>query len=118
MGVGFIDPEPAEKVRPPRKQVLVVVTASWQVLCFDHNLALMWEVAIEESLPPNARLAEVRGDALACQGHRCRCAVQAPGFCAFRAVEGEPFPGWAGALLTLHAMHSCLGLERQRGLCH
>lgn len=60
MGVGFIDAEPAEKVRPPRKQVLVVVTASWQVLCFDHNLVLMWEVAIEESLPPNARLAEVR----------------------------------------------------------
>lgn len=60
MGVGFIDPEPVEKVRPPRKQVLVVVTASWQVLCFDHNLGLMWEVAIEESLPANARLAEVR----------------------------------------------------------
>jgi hypothetical protein len=59
MAAGFIDPEPVEKVRPPRKQVLVVVTASWQVLCFDHNLALMWEVAIEDSMPPNARLAEV-----------------------------------------------------------
>jgi hypothetical protein len=59
MGVGFIDPEPVEKVRPPRKQVLVVVTASWQVLCFDHNLALMWEQTVEDSLPPNARLDEV-----------------------------------------------------------
>lgn len=60
MAVGFIDPEPLEKVRPPRKQVLVVVTASWQVLCFDHNLGLMWEQAIEDSLPSNARLDEVR----------------------------------------------------------
>eukprot|EP00775_Hariotina_reticulata_P004628 gene4628-4882_t len=59
MAVGFIDPEPREKVRPQRKQVLVVVTASWQVLAFDHNLSLLWEVTIEESLPKNARLAEV-----------------------------------------------------------
>lgn len=59
MAVGYIDPEPREKVRPPRKQVLVVVTASWQVLAFDHNLSLMWEVTIEDSLPRNARLAEV-----------------------------------------------------------
>jgi hypothetical protein len=61
MAVGFIDPEPREKVRPPRKQVLVVVTASLQVLAFDHNLALMWEVAIAESMPRNAHLAEVSG---------------------------------------------------------
>ncbi|WIA13628.1 hypothetical protein OEZ85_007192 [Tetradesmus obliquus] len=59
MAVGFIDPEPREKVRPPRKQVLVVVTASLQVLAFDHNLALMWEVALAESMPRNAHLAEV-----------------------------------------------------------
>ncbi|KAF8060078.1 hypothetical protein HT031_005017 [Scenedesmus sp. PABB004] len=59
MAAGFIDPEPREKVRPARKQVLVVVTSSWQVLAFDHNLQLMWETAIEESLPRNARLAEV-----------------------------------------------------------
>jgi hypothetical protein len=63
MAVGFIDPEPREKVRPPRKQVLVVVTASLQVLAFDHNLALMWEVALAESMPRNAHLAEVSGSA-------------------------------------------------------
>lgn len=68
MAVGFIDPEPVERVRPPRKQVLVVVTASWQVLCFDHNLGLMWETAIEESLPHNARLAEVRGSCCGSRG--------------------------------------------------
>lgn len=60
MAVGYIDADPHEKVRPLRKQVLVVVTASWQVLCFDHNLVLMWEVAMEESLPHNAHLDEVR----------------------------------------------------------
>lgn len=60
MAVGYIDPEPREKVRPPRKQVLVVVTASWQVLCFDHNLNMLWEVTMEETLPRNARLAEVK----------------------------------------------------------
>lgn len=31
MAVGYIDPPPKERVRPPRKQVIVVVTASWQV---------------------------------------------------------------------------------------
>jgi hypothetical protein len=27
-------------------QVLVVVTAGWHVLCFDHNLKLMWDRSI------------------------------------------------------------------------
>lgn len=77
MAAGFIDPEPVEKVRPPRKQVLVVVTASWQVLCFDHNLSLMWEVAIEESLPPNARLAEVSA---VCMGYCLTWSLLCTGF--------------------------------------
>ncbi len=29
--MGYIDPLPSERVRPLRKQVIVVVTASWQV---------------------------------------------------------------------------------------
>ena len=28
-------------------QVLVVVTAGWHVLCFDHNLVLMWDQSIK-----------------------------------------------------------------------
>ncbi|KAI8476096.1 MAG: hypothetical protein J3K34DRAFT_285487 [Monoraphidium minutum] len=43
LAAGYLDPEPREKVRPPRKQVLAVVTAGWRVMLYDHNLALMWE---------------------------------------------------------------------------
>ncbi len=60
MSVGYIDAEPKEKVRPPRKQVLVVVTAGWHVLAYDHNLRLMWETAIGESFPEHAHMREVR----------------------------------------------------------
>lgn len=31
MAVGYLDPMPVERVRAARRQVLVVVTASWQV---------------------------------------------------------------------------------------
>lgn len=31
LSVGYLDPLPAERVLPPRKQVIVVVTAGWQV---------------------------------------------------------------------------------------
>lgn len=41
-------------------QVLVVVTASWQVLAFDHNLKLMWQQPLHESLPAHASVREVR----------------------------------------------------------
>ena len=60
MAVGYIDPEPTELVRAARKQVLVVVTANWQVLAFDHNLSLMWEADVEEAMPAHAHLHEVR----------------------------------------------------------
>lgn len=30
LGVGYIDPLPQERVRPLRKQIIVVVTATWQ----------------------------------------------------------------------------------------
>lgn len=61
MAAGYLDPEPREKVRPPRKQVLLVVTASWQLLAFDHNLKLMWEQPLDEGMPPHASVREVRG---------------------------------------------------------
>lgn len=59
MAVGYLDPPPKEKVRPPHKQVLVVVTSSWHVMCFDHNLKLLWEHTMEENLPPHAHLDQV-----------------------------------------------------------
>jgi len=36
---------------PPRKAVIVVLTAGWSVLCFDHNLALLWEKALGGDFP-------------------------------------------------------------------
>ncbi|KXZ54830.1 hypothetical protein GPECTOR_4g901 [Gonium pectorale] len=59
LAVGYIDPLPAERVRPLRKQVIVVVTASWQVLCFDHNLVLLWEYDAKEHFPHHSHIKEV-----------------------------------------------------------
>ncbi|KAG2434923.1 hypothetical protein HYH02_012121 [Chlamydomonas schloesseri] len=57
--VGYIDPLPLERVRPLRKQVIVVVTASWQVLCFDHNLVLLWEYDARVHFPHHSHIKEV-----------------------------------------------------------
>lgn len=46
MAAGYIDPPPTELVIALRKQVLVAVTSNWQVMCFDHNLRLLWETTI------------------------------------------------------------------------
>eukprot|EP00238_Polyblepharides_amylifera_P006621 CAMPEP_0196591354 /NCGR_PEP_ID=MMETSP1081-20130531/69302_1 /TAXON_ID=36882 /ORGANISM="Pyramimonas amylifera, Strain CCMP720" /LENGTH=702 /DNA_ID=CAMNT_0041914685 /DNA_START=132 /DNA_END=2240 /DNA_ORIENTATION=+ len=56
LSVGFLDPH-----KPPalRKQVVVVVTADWTVMCFDHNLRLMWEVNIQDDFPHHASIREV-----------------------------------------------------------
>jgi len=40
IAVGFID-EPQEGI--VRKPVIVIVTDGWNVMCYDHNLKLMWE---------------------------------------------------------------------------
>lgn len=43
MAVGYLDPMPTELVRPPRKQVIVIVMDTWEVVCYDHNLKLLWK---------------------------------------------------------------------------
>uniref|UniRef100_A0A803KYL2 FG-GAP repeat-containing protein n=1 Tax=Chenopodium quinoa TaxID=63459 RepID=A0A803KYL2_CHEQI len=43
----------------PRKQVLVVVTSGWSVMCFDHNLKKLWEANLQEDFPHNAHHREV-----------------------------------------------------------
>ncbi|XP_021718102.1 uncharacterized protein LOC110685869 [Chenopodium quinoa] len=43
----------------PRKQVLVVVTSGWSVMCFDHNLKKLWEANLQEDFPHNALHREV-----------------------------------------------------------
>ncbi|KAH7314480.1 hypothetical protein KP509_21G004500 [Ceratopteris richardii] len=43
----------------PVKQVLVVVTAGWSVICYDHNLKKLWENDLEEEFPPHSRHKEI-----------------------------------------------------------
>lgn len=54
LAVGPLDP-PAPKVNasaaPPRKSFVLALTASWSLLCFDHNLRLLWERSLADSLP-------------------------------------------------------------------
>jgi len=40
MATGFID---RHRIGQPHKQVLVVVTSGWFVMCFDSNLQKLWE---------------------------------------------------------------------------
>ena len=47
LAAGYLDPAPAELVRALRKQVVVVVTAGWDVLCYDHNLRLKWQASVK-----------------------------------------------------------------------
>ncbi|KAJ0248883.1 FG-GAP repeat-containing protein [Hirschfeldia incana] len=43
----------------PQKQVLVVVTSGWSVLCFDHNLKKLWETNLQEDFPHSAHHREI-----------------------------------------------------------
>eukprot|EP00899_Mesostigma_viride_P010191 jgi/Mesvir1/19173/Mv01192-RA.2 len=45
--------------RGPRKQVVVVVTAGWTILAFDHNLRPMWENTVQEEFPAGSHHKEV-----------------------------------------------------------
>lgn len=45
MATGFIDRSYNKK--EPRKQVLVVVTSGWSVMCFDHNLKKLWDINLQ-----------------------------------------------------------------------
>ncbi|KAL5557611.1 hypothetical protein UlMin_039847 [Ulmus minor] len=56
MATGVIErPRPG---RPP-KQVLVVVTSGWFVMCFDSNLKKLWENNLQEDFPHNSHHREV-----------------------------------------------------------
>lgn len=57
MATGVIDR--IYKKGQPQKQVLVVVTSGWSVMCFDHNLKKLWETNLQEDFPHNAHHREV-----------------------------------------------------------
>ncbi|OMO84554.1 hypothetical protein COLO4_21984 [Corchorus olitorius] len=57
MATGVIDR--TYKTGQPQKQVLVVVTSGWWVLCFDHNLKKLWESNHQDDFPHNAHHREI-----------------------------------------------------------
>ncbi|KAK9129748.1 hypothetical protein Sjap_010235 [Stephania japonica] len=57
MATGFVDR--VFKHGTPRKQVLVVVTSGWSVMCFDHNLKKLWESNFQEDFPHGAHHREI-----------------------------------------------------------
>ncbi|XP_022740574.1 uncharacterized protein LOC111292439 isoform X3 [Durio zibethinus] len=57
MATGVIDR--TYKTGQPQKQVLVVVTSGWSVMCFDHNLKKLWENNLQEDFPHNAHHREI-----------------------------------------------------------
>ncbi|KAI9109659.1 hypothetical protein K1719_019289 [Acacia pycnantha] len=56
MATGYID---RYQVGQPHKQVLVVLTSGWSVMCFDSNLQKLWENNLQEDFPHNAHHREV-----------------------------------------------------------
>ncbi|KAI5013643.1 hypothetical protein ZWY2020_037156 [Hordeum vulgare] len=57
MAVGTVDR--SYKQADVRKQVLIVVTSGWAVMCFDHNLKKLWEVSLGDDFPHAAHHREV-----------------------------------------------------------
>jgi hypothetical protein len=57
MAVGSVDR--SYRAGDVRKQVLVVVTSGWSVMCFDHNLKKLWEQNLQDDFPHGAHHREV-----------------------------------------------------------
>ncbi|KAM7516178.1 hypothetical protein LguiA_005761 [Lonicera macranthoides] len=57
MATGVIDR--THKRGQVQKQVLVVVTSGWSVMCFDHNLKKLWETNLQEDFPHSAHHREI-----------------------------------------------------------
>jgi hypothetical protein len=43
-----------------RKQVVVAVTMDWTVMCFNHNLKLLWEYNLQHDFPHHSSVREVQ----------------------------------------------------------
>lgn len=56
MAAGVVD---RDKPGQKPKQVLVVVTSGWSVMCFDHNLKKLWEHNLQKDFPHNAHHREI-----------------------------------------------------------
>eukprot|EP00898_Chlorokybus_atmophyticus_P005991 jgi/Chlat1/6393/Chrsp44S05841 len=61
LATGHLDPPPSPSAgnTPRRKRVIVVVTTGWQIMCYDHNLQLVWETSVKAEWPDGAHWKEV-----------------------------------------------------------
>eukprot|EP00897_Mesotaenium_endlicherianum_P001124 jgi/Mesen1/11011/ME000098S10407 len=59
LAAGHLEAPGSGKRAKTRKAVIVVVTTGWSILCFDHNLKLLWENNVQEDFPHGARHKEV-----------------------------------------------------------
>ena len=66
---GYLEPPGKELVRAPRKQVVVVLTSDWQVICYDHNLQTKWNYTLRTTLPRHSTIKEVSTQRLRCSKH-------------------------------------------------
>ncbi|KAK6922653.1 hypothetical protein RJ641_010957 [Dillenia turbinata] len=57
MATGVVDR--TYKQGQAQKQVIIVVTSDWSVMCFDHNLKKLWETNLQDDFPHNAYHREV-----------------------------------------------------------
>eukprot|EP00210_Caulerpa_lentillifera_P006288 g6007.t1 len=59
LAAGYIDNPHKDYVTKPRKGVIAVMTSNWHLMCFDHNLKLMWSRDVHSDMHINATIHEV-----------------------------------------------------------
>jgi len=59
LATGSIDAPHKDLVSKPRKGVIVVMTSNWHVMCFDHNLKLLWSQNVHDDVRIHATIHEV-----------------------------------------------------------
>ena len=90
-------------------QVLVVVTASWDVLCFDHNLRLQWTARVKVRQQPTHSYPDLTA---VFPDHACPCDSSAAtlGANAPETLGGTsvPVPGYLSLCQIARSDCSCM----------
>ena len=59
VATGLLDPSPKSLVMAPRKEVVVLVTSTWNVYCLDHKLEQLWHHDLSIHMAQHSTLHEV-----------------------------------------------------------